>query len=90
MSVTLKAVNLARQRGAPIIGLVLNKVHNKNFELSIRDMEDTSDVPVMAVIPHDVDVLKSLAEFIPSTRHKPNSDASVEFKKLAATLIGEK
>ena len=44
----------------------------------------------MAVVPHDVDVLRALSESIPSTTHKPKSEASVEYKKLAATLIGEK
>ncbi len=90
LSVTLKAVKLAKQRGTPIDGLVLNKVNNKNFELSIDDIEKTVEVPVMAVIPHDINVLKALSEFIPSTIYNPKSDASLEYKKLAATLIGEK
>ena len=90
LSMTLKAVKLAKQRGTPIDGLILNKVHNKNFELSIKDIENTSEVPVMAVIPHDINVLKSLSKFTPSTVYKPNSEGSEEYKKLAATLIGEK
>ncbi len=90
LGMTLKAVKLAKQRGTIIDGLVLNKVNNKNFELSIDDIEDTVEVPVMAVIPHDINVLKALSEFIPSTLYNPKSDASIEYKKLAATLIGEK
>ena len=90
LSVTLKAVKLAKQRGTPIIGLILNKVYNKNFELSIDDIEKTIEIPVMAVVPHDVNVLKALSESAPSTTHKPKSEASIEYKKLAATLIGEK
>jgi MinD-like ATPase involved in chromosome partitioning or flagellar assembly len=58
--------------------------------MPIEEVEEMAKVPVMAAIPHDVDILKSLAEFTPSTRHKPNSKASEEYKKLAATLIGEK
>ncbi len=90
LSVTLKAVKLARQRGAPIIGLILNKVYNKNFELSVNDIEKTIEIPVMAVVPHDVNVLKALSESTPSITHKPKSGASVEYKKLAATLVGER
>ena len=67
----------------------LNKVYNKNFELSLDDIEDTSGVPVMAVIPHDVNVPKAQSEFIPLIDHSPNSEASEEYKKLAASLIGE-
>lgn len=90
LSTTLKASKLAKNRGTPIIGLVINKVHNKNFELKTKEIEDTANIPVMAVIPHDINILKSLSEFTPSTIHKPNSKASHEYKKLASTLIGEK
>lgn len=90
LSVTLKAVKLAKQRRTPIIGLILNKVHNKNFELSLDDIEKTVNVPVLAVIPHDVDMLKATANFVPSTTHKPNSKSSTEYKKLAGVLVGEK
>ena len=87
---TIKGMKLAAQRGVPVLGMVLNKVHDKNFEMPIEEIEEMARVPVMAVIPHDIDILKSLAAFMPSTRYKPKSDASTEYKKLAATLIGEK
>ncbi len=90
LSTTIKAIKIARRRGVPIQGLILNKVYNKNFELSIKDIEETAEVPVMAVIPHDINILRALSEFTPSTIHKPRSEGSEEFKKLAATLIGEK
>ncbi|MFH1607588.1 MAG: AAA family ATPase [archaeon] len=90
LSTTLKAVKLAKQRGTLVSGLVLNKVYNKNFELSVGDIEKTSDVPVMAVIPYDINVLRAQSEFIPSTAHRPKSKASEEYKRLGAALIGEK
>jgi len=45
---------------------------------------------VMAVIPYDTNVLRALSELIPSTHHKPHSEGSTEYKKLAATLAGKK
>ncbi|MCR4327019.1 MAG: AAA family ATPase [Nanoarchaeota archaeon] len=89
LTMTIKAIALAKKRGTPITGLILNKVYGKNFELSLEDIEKTSDVPVLAFIPHDVRVLESQSHFIPSTYFKPNSDVSVEYKKLAACLSGE-
>lgn len=86
----LKTIKFAKQNGWPVIGTVLNKVYDKDFEVSIGDIENISEVPVMAVIPHDVNILKALSEFTPSTKYKPKSPASKEYKKLAATLIGEK
>ena len=45
--------------------LVLNKVHKKNFEISLNDIEKTLDIPVLAVIPYNVGVLKSLSKMKP-------------------------
>jgi septum site-determining protein MinD len=90
LSTTIKAVKSAKQRGNSIDGIILNKAYNKDFELSLKDIEETAEIPVMAIIPHDINILKALFEFTPSTIHKPNSEASIEYKKLAATLIGEK
>jgi len=90
LSMTLKAIKLARQRGIPINGLIINKVYNKNFELSQENIENTAEVPILAVIPHDINVLRGLSNFSPIVDYKPKSEGSEEFKKLAAVLIGEK
>ena len=90
LKMSVKTIRIAQQRGFPIIGLVLNKVHHKDFEININDVEEMTKIPVMAVIPHDINILKALSNFTPSTTHNPKSDASREYKQLAATLIGEK
>ena len=90
LSSTFKIIKMIKQRKVPINGLILNKTHNKNFELSIKDIEGTVDVPVLAVIPYDINVLKAVSKFVPSTSYKPNSKSSVEYKKLAGILVGVK
>jgi len=90
LSMTLKAINLAKTRGTPIMGLILNKVYNKNFELNLDEIERTSDVPIIAVIPHDIHFSKSLSHFEPYTSFKPKSKGSYEYRKLASLLAGEK
>lgn len=90
VSTSIKAAKLAKNRGVPISGLILNKSHGKDFEISLKDLEKTLDIPVLAVIPHDTHIAEALAEMRPSTEHKPNSKGSKEFMQLAATLVGEK
>ena len=90
LGMTLKAIKMAKQRGTKINGIILNKVYNRNFELSIKDIEDTVEVPVLAVIPHDINVLRSSFNFTPLTTYKPNSNASREYRRLAGALVGEK
>ena len=90
LSSTIKSLKIARQRGTPIIGLVINKVYKKNFELSPKDIEDTAGVPVMAVIPYDINFMKSLSQFTPYPEYATRSEGSEEYRRLAATLIGER
>ncbi len=90
LGMTLKAIKIAKQKGVPIIGLIINKSYKKRFELSLDDIEKTSEVPVLAVIPYDIGFLKSLADFKSYTDYNPRSEGAEEFKRLAAVLIGEK
>ena len=90
MAMTLKAIRLAKQKRIPVSGLILNKVYNKDFEIPLKDIEETAGVPILAVIPYDINVLRAQSIFTPSTMHNPHSPGSVEYKKLAAILIGEK
>jgi cell division ATPase MinD len=90
LSTTIKAVNLAKQRGTPINGIIINKAHNKGFDLSLSDIEDTLEVPVLAVVPYDKHVVRALSFMQPFVKHSPNSDGSVEIKKLAAVISGDK
>ncbi|MFC1685882.1 AAA family ATPase [Nanoarchaeota archaeon] len=89
LSCTIRAIKLAKQKHTPITGLVLNKRRGKNFELTLGDMEDLASVPVLAVLPDTDKVLEALANATPAALYEPNHDLSVEYKKLAACLIGE-
>lgn len=90
LSSALKAIKRANVRGTKINGLILNKVYKKRFELSIGDIEKTSGIPVLAVIPHDVKFVKALSQFESYINHKPRSKGTKEYKKLAGVLVGEK
>ncbi|MBM3247651.1 hypothetical protein FJZ17_03890 [Candidatus Pacearchaeota archaeon] len=88
LATTLRAIKLAKLRKTPINGLILNKVHNKKFELSLDEIENTCETPILAVLPHETQVLEALSKSLPSTMHK-NSKSTKEYRKLASSLIGE-
>ncbi|MFQ5474699.1 MAG: AAA family ATPase [Candidatus Nanoarchaeia archaeon] len=89
LSCTTQAVKVARKKGTPIIGLIMNKVRNKRYELNVCDIEDATGLPVLSVIPEDAAFSEALAACTPASLYMPNKDFSVEFKKLAGALIGE-
>lgn len=88
LSTTLRAVKLAKQKKTPITGLILNKVLGKDFELSLEDIENIAECNVMAVLPHEVEVMEALSKSTPSTLHK-KTNSSLEYLKFAGSLIGE-
>ena len=90
LSMTLKSIKLAQQRGTKIDGIILNRVYDKDFELSLEDIEKTAEVPVLAVIPHDISMPEAQANFVSLLEHKPKSKGSEEYRKLAAAISGEK
>lgn len=89
LSCTMQAVKLARSRKAPILGLIINKTRNKNFELTTKEIEEAADAPVVAVLPDHVKVLEALSKTIPVSIYNPSSEFAVEMKKLAAAITGE-
>jgi septum site-determining protein MinD len=90
LTMTVKAIKDAKTRGMKIDGLILNKVYNKPFELSLDDIEKTAEVPILAVIPDDINVVKSVSKFTPAFAYDPKSKGSNEYRKLAGVIIGEK
>lgn len=89
LSTTLGAVKTAKQKKTPIVGLILNKVLNKKFELTTEDIENASNCPVLAVLPNEIKILEALSLVKPAALHTPMSNAIVEYKKLAAFLLGQ-
>ena len=87
LSTTMHAVKVARQKKTPIIGIILNKVRNKSFELSVEEIEESCGVPVIGVLPENITMLESVAETTPATLYKPNTNVAIEFKKIAGALI---
>ena len=57
--------------------------------MSLNEIKSMLEIPIIAAIPEDLAVPKSIAKRIPVVHHKPHSRASLEFQKLAARIIGE-
>ncbi len=86
---SLKAIRMLSEKGINVIGIVLNMVRNDKYELKKSEMEALLDLPVIASIPEDKRVREAFRENNPVVYSDPGSKAAVEFKKLAALLIGQ-
>ena len=55
-----------------------------------KTIEEITKTPVIGIINKDADFLKAVEKAVPYTLHiKKHTDAKVEYKKIAAAMIGE-
>jgi len=80
---------IVNEIGAKSLGIIVNMIHGKKYEMNKEEIEDLTRLPVIAKIPFDRNVHKSLALKVPVVTYKPHTRASREIIKLASDLIGE-
>lgn len=85
----LKTIKVAEESGTRILGVVVNRVRGLKHELPLSEIKSMLEVPILAAVPEDIAVPRSIAKRIPVVHHKPNSRASLEFQRLAAKIVGE-
>lgn len=71
------------------IGVLLNRVEGKDYELSMGEIKSFTKLPILGVVPEDENILKSTHLKTPVIVSEPNSKSSKAFLKLAADLMGE-
>jgi septum site-determining protein MinD len=86
---SLKAAKLAKQRGKPISGIIVNKVRDPYYELSLKEIEEASEIPVVARIPDDKNAVRALFTRIPISIYKKNSKFAKEIFKLNSALTNK-
>jgi septum site-determining protein MinD len=84
----LKTVKLAEQMGKNVLGVVLTKTLKKSMDMSIKNIENMLEKPVVAVVPYDKSVREAMTMRDAVVLTHPKSPAAVCYKKLAATMIG--
>ena len=85
----LKILKIAEESNVKVLGAVVNRIKGSEHELSIDEIKRLLGVPIIAEIPEDSNVAKSIAVKKPLIEYSPNSPAAVEIKKLAALLTGK-
>ena len=86
---TIKTIDLIKKMKKNLIGIVLNRVRFTDYELTVNEIESTCGSRVISIIPEEEKVPISIALGTPAVVSYPNSQVSIEIKKLAALLLGE-
>jgi len=85
----LKILKIAEEADVKVLGAVVNRIKGSEHELSIDEIKRLLGVLIIAEIPEDSNVAKSIAAKKPLIEYSPNSPAAVEIEKLAALLTGK-
>ena len=86
LSCTLKAIKVAKDKGTPIKGIILNKIQNNDYELNVADIEKSTNTPVIGVIKENNKVNEALSKITPVTLLSPISNSSIGYKTSAAII----
>jgi septum site-determining protein MinD len=85
----IKCNQAARDVGAKPLGVALNMTGEGRHELTPQEVEQLVELPVIASIPRDKAVLRSLSARVPLMDLSPRSAATREIARLAAFVLGE-
>jgi len=85
----IKIIDFAKEMKKNVLGVAVNRKRHK-FELSNEEIEELCGAPVVATIPEDHQLKRSIFEKTPVVQYKPMARSSVEFRKLAASITGTK
>lgn len=87
---TIKAIKLIEDKGLNVIGVVINKAKDDGIDLNVSDVESMLEKPVIASIPEDLGIRKSMKQNHPVVHLDPDAPSSTAYKELAALLVGQK
>ena len=90
LSCSLKTAKLAKERGIPISGIIINKIRNPRYELDLEEIEKAVEIPVVAKIFDDPTHVEAIFSRIPASVYNKNSKFSREIAKFSDAIAGEK
>lgn len=87
---TVKANKFAQYKHIKILGIIVNRLKNKKYELSKSDIEKTVKLPVVSCINEDVKMMNSVLKFVPVVSKYKNSKISKKYLELAKKIVDNK
>lgn len=84
----IKVSKIAKKMGKNMLGVIVNRIGKKSYEVTPEEIEVTCELPVLGEISEDENVRKSIANEAPLIKLYPYSRSSVGFKRLAHNISG--
>ncbi|MCH7568368.1 MAG: cell division ATPase MinD [Nanoarchaeota archaeon] len=82
----LKTIKLAEELGKEVKGIIVARVKGTRNEMSVSNIRDMLELPILGVIPEDKHVQGALVRKDALLHVYPNSRAAIAYKKIAARI----
>lgn len=82
IAATLRTFRAAERYRIPIMGVVVNKIRGKRYEVPLSEVRKTLGWPIIATVPDDDKVRESLTAGIPVVKYASRSRAAKAFTEL--------
>jgi len=83
----LKAVKMAEQMKKPVLGVIVTRVKRNDIEMSIENVKEMLEIPILGMVPEDISVQKALSMKDAVVHTHPKSKAARAYKEIAARLL---
>lgn len=87
ITTALKTKKMVLHRSRPIAGLIINKTRDPGYELSLKEIEKITGLPVVASIPDDKNALRAAYTRIPIPIYKRNSKFAKEINRVTSAIL---
>lgn len=85
----LKTIKLAEEMNKPVIGVIISRYQGKKVEMSIANIKDMLEVPILGIIPEDDAIKESHVMKNSVIYTHPKSLASKHYIITSRRLLGE-
>ncbi len=85
----LKTKKLADENRVNVRGVIINKYSGFDFDLPQDNISAFLELPIIGIVPHDVNVMRSIKERMPVFISYPNSKSANAIKEIVNKITGE-
>jgi septum site-determining protein MinD len=86
----LKTIKLAEEMNKPIKGVIITRYQGKRIEMSLPNVKDMLEVPILGIIPEDIAIRESHILKNPVVLTHPKSMAARGYHETSRRILGEK
>ena len=84
----LKTAKIAEQMGKKILGVIVTRVKGRNSEMSLENIKEMLELPILGVVPEDEKISEALSLRNAVLTTHPSSKSARSYQMIASKILG--